>query len=147
MRIKYKKRSLKSVFSRRKFLINSLIISTAGIALVSDVRWLRALCGQQTVKTYDFVDPDISNADGESLYNGICLPAQWPPRDMKPYSWNPMPVPYLTYPPDVTPIDVRRQLFVDDFLIEYSNLKRRFHQPAKYEGKPVLSPGTEVEMN
>ena len=40
------------------------------------------------------LDPDQS--DGELLYNGITLPEQWPPRDMKPDSYDPMPVPYLT---------------------------------------------------
>lgn len=86
------------------------------------------------------LDPDQS--DGELLYNGITLPEQWPPRDMKPDSYDPMPVPYLTSPPEVIPIDVGRQLFVDDFLIEYSELKREFHQPVKHEGNPVLIPET-----
>jgi hypothetical protein len=35
--------------------------------------------------------------------------------------------PYLTSPPEVIPIDVGRQLFVDDFLIAETTLKRTFH--------------------
>jgi hypothetical protein len=58
-----------------------------------------------------------------------------------------MPVPYLEYPPEIIPIDVGRQLFVDDFLIEATELRREFHQPVKYDGNPVLRPETELEMN
>ena len=112
-----------------------------------------ALSGLQKVKALDIVGSDPSSikspdpSSGELLYNGIYLPDQWPPRDMKPDSYDPMPVPYLISPPEVIPIDVGRQLFVDKFLIEYTDLKRKFHQPVKHEGNPVLMPGTEVEMN
>ena len=51
---------------------------------------------------------------GETLYNGIKLPEQWPPRVDK-LTREPMPVPYLENPPEVIVIDVGRQLFVDDF--------------------------------
>src|SRR5689334_10757993 len=65
---------------------------------------------------------------GELLYNGIRLPREWPPRDeVKVESREVMPVPYLNAPPVVIPIDVGRQLFVDDFLIEKTTLKRTFH--------------------
>jgi hypothetical protein len=64
----------------------------------------------------------------EKLYNGIELPDQWPPRFLDPASAEPMEVPYLQKPPKVIPIDVGRQLFVDDFLIEKTTLKRSFHQ-------------------
>jgi hypothetical protein len=37
---------------------------------------------------------------------------------MKADDYEPMPLPYLTSPPDVIPIDIERQLFIDDFLIE-----------------------------
>src|SRR5262249_57105177 len=53
----------------------------------------------------------------ETLYNGIRLASPWPPRGRK-VTLDPMPVPYLTAPPAVIPIDVGRQLFVDDFLID-----------------------------
>ncbi|MHC4690972.1 MAG: hypothetical protein ACYS5F_15300 [Planctomycetota bacterium] len=52
---------------------------------------------------------------GEILYNGIVLPDEWPPRTYE-MTREPMPVPYLENPPEDIPIDVGRQLFVDDFL-------------------------------
>lgn len=82
---------------------------------------------------------------GELLYNGIQLPEIWAPVDMNLNSYDPMPVPYLCNPPQVIPINVGRQLFVDDFLIEFTNLKREFHTTKKYEGNPVLKPETELE--
>jgi len=75
---------------------------------------------------------------GETLYNGIELPDQWPPKYEK-ITREPMPVPYLENRPAVIPIDVGRQLFVDDFLIEESTLKRTFHQPEIYK-EPVIKP-------
>lgn len=82
----------------------------------------------------------------DTLYNGIRLPAQWPPCNMDPSSREPMPVPYLDSPPQVVPIDVGRQLFVDEFLIESTTLKRVFHTANKYEGNPILVPETETEQ-
>jgi hypothetical protein len=82
---------------------------------------------------------------GEILYNGIRLPKTWPPEDMDPASAKPMPVPYLDHPPKVIPIDIGRQLLVDDFLIEKTDLKRTFHYPKKYEGNPILKPETPQE--
>ncbi|MFW6336513.1 MAG: glycosyl hydrolase family 32, partial [Phycisphaeraceae bacterium] len=81
----------------------------------------------------------------ETLYNGIELPDAWPPRDMDPAAYEPMPVPYLDDPPAVIPIDVGRQLFVDDFLIERTTLERVFHLPTKHEGNPILKPETPLE--
>jgi hypothetical protein len=66
---------------------------------------------------------------------------------MEPDSYDPMPLPYLESPPKVIPIDTGRQLFIDEFLIEYTDLKREFHQPVKYEGNPILAPKTAIEMN
>ena len=76
---------------------------------------------------------------GETLYNGIKLPEQWPPRIEK-LTREPMPVPYLQNPPEVIVIDVGRQLFVDDFLIEHTTLKREFHRPEYHADNPVLKP-------
>src|SRR5689334_22722391 len=64
---------------------------------------------------------------GETLYNGITLGQPWPPQ------WrfadeHPTLPPYLTDRPAVVPIDVGRQLFVDDFLIEQTTLARTFHK-------------------
>jgi len=76
----------------------------------------------------------------EKLYNGIILPGIWPPRDGNSASTEPMDVPYLSAPPSLIPIDIGRQLFVDDFLIEQStNLTRTFYQAQKYAGNPVLT--------
>lgn len=86
-------------------------------------------------------------SDAEVLYNGIRLPAEWPPRNMDPKSDAPMPVPYLKYPPSVIPIDIGRQLFVDSFLIEATTLKRKFHLATKYASNPILKPETELELN
>jgi hypothetical protein len=87
-----------------------------------------------------------SENNGEKLHNGIVLPEVWPPRHMDPESSKPMPVPYLREPPKVIPVDVGRQLFVDDFLIEGSTLKRVFHQARKFEGNPVFKAETEREL-
>ena len=81
----------------------------------------------------------------EKLYNGIELPDVWPPRFRDPASDAPMPVPYLAHPPKVIPIDIGRQLFVDDFLIESTDLKRVFHQAEKFAGNPVFKPETAGE--
>lgn len=80
------------------------------------------------------------------LYNGIQLPDTWPPDTGDPDSADPMRVPYLENIPDNIPIDVGRQLFVDDFLIEETTLERTFHQAEKWEGNPVFYPETEHEM-
>ena len=82
---------------------------------------------------------------GELLYNGIRLPEAWPPRTFDPADHSPMPVPYLEHVPAVIPIDVGRQLFVDDFLIEETTLSRTCHRARKYENNPVLEPETELE--
>ncbi|MFH1498730.1 MAG: glycosyl hydrolase family 32 [Verrucomicrobiota bacterium] len=101
------------------------------------------------------------------LPNGIVLPAEWPPRNLvvspempapdlgKAYGVDdprelsarrpPAPVPYLENPPAVLPINVGRQLFVDDFLIERTNLARTFHLPEKHPANPVFAPVTPLE--
>lgn len=81
------------------------------------------------------------------LYNGIRIPATWPPRDGDSTLRIAPEVPYLANRPDVVPIDLGRQMFFDDFLIEQTNLSRRFHQPVKYEGNPILKPETSLEQN
>lgn len=88
----------------------------------------------------------VSVGAKETLYNGIVLPEEWPPSNLRQESTKPMPVPYLKNPPEVIPIDVGRQLFVDDFLIEKTNLTRIYHQAEKYEDNPVFVPKTEDEI-
>lgn len=94
----------------------------------------------------DVLRPVRERKQGELLYNGIRLPEIWPPRNVKP-DRSVKAVPYLNDIPKTLPIDVGRQLFVDDFLIESTTLERRFHYPVKYEGNPILKPETELELN
>jgi hypothetical protein len=82
----------------------------------------------------------------ETLYNGVVLPEVWPPEGRDPQSAEPMPVPYLQSPPRVIAIDVGRQLFLDDFLIESTDLKRTFHRARKHDGNPVFKPETAEEQ-
>jgi hypothetical protein len=81
---------------------------------------------------------------GQTLYNGIRLPATWPPRIDK-LTLEPMTVPYLQTPPAVIPIDVGRQLFVDDFLIAETSLRRTYHLATYHAATPVLRPDGEWE--
>ena len=92
------------------------------------------VCGQQ-----------IRSGAGATLYNGIRLPDVWPPRDVTPSLDPPPPPPYLTNPPAIIPIDVGRQLFVDDFLIEQTTLTRTYHNAEYHPGNPVLKPDREWE--
>ena len=87
-----------------------------------------------------------AQAEGELLYNGIRLPASWPPRAMDPHSREPLPVPWLDSAPAVIPITVGRQLFVDDFLIERTTMRRTFHHAEKHPANPVLRPDTPAEV-
>jgi hypothetical protein len=75
----------------------------------------------------------------ETLDNGIRLPSVWPPRQPA-VTAEPMRVPYLEHRPGVIPIDVGRQLFVDDFLIEHTSLVRSFHKARYHPACPVLLP-------
>ncbi|MDE0428167.1 MAG: hypothetical protein OXH98_00190 [Caldilineaceae bacterium] len=83
----------------------------------------------------------------ETLYNGIVLPPTWPPRSVVESSREPIPVPYLDNPPQVIPIDLGRQLFVDDFLIDETSLSRVFGKPEVHAQSPVLKPETKEEMD
>ena len=55
-------------------------------------------------------------------------------------------VPYLQNPPEVIDVTVGRQLFVDDFLIEETDLIPAYHQPVKYEGNPIMKAETPWEI-
>jgi hypothetical protein len=81
----------------------------------------------------------------ETLYNGIRLPSPWPPRGQS-FSLEPSAVLYLTSPPGVIPIDLGRQLFVDDFLIDHTTLRRTFHRAAYHPASPVLKPDQKCEQ-
>ncbi len=86
-----------------------------------------------------------ASADRETLYNGITLGSPWPP-DNRYFGEHPVDLPYLADPPAVIPIDVGRQLFVDDFLIEESSLTRTFHRAQYHPANPVLRPETRWEL-
>jgi Carbohydrate esterase, sialic acid-specific acetylesterase len=107
------------------------------------------IVGFSEAKTWAETEPRTpwTENTGELLYNGIRLPERWPPRTVRPDDTAPMPVPYLDTPPKVIPIDVGRQLFVDDFLVEESTLTRSFHLARKYEGNPILKPETSLETH
>jgi len=83
-------------------------------------------------------------ADREVLYNGITLPAPWPPHN-RAFTNDPIPPPYLVDPPPLVPIDIGRQLFVDDFLIEETTLSRTFHRAEYHPANPILRPSTAWE--
>lgn len=99
---------------------------------------LASLCGAGPVPA--------AETSGQVLYNGIELPAPWPPAD-RALTREPMAVPYLESSPAVIPIDVGRQLFVDDFLIDKTNLRRVYHRPEYLPGNPVLKPDRPWEMD
>ena len=76
----------------------------------------------------------------EKLYNNIILEDGFQNEPSDPDN-----VPYLKNPPEVINVNVGRQLFVDDFLIDKTDLAFCFHAAKKYEGNPVLYPQTEWE--
>ncbi|MDA3924257.1 MAG: glycosyl hydrolase family 32 [Kiritimatiellae bacterium] len=83
----------------------------------------------------------------ETLYNGIVLEKD--PRDrtdMASHGERPLPVPYLDHPPEIIPIDIGRQLLVDDFLVESTTLERRWHKAVKRGDNPVMKPVTDLEL-
>ncbi len=81
----------------------------------------------------------------ETLYNGITLGRPWPPRHRYPNDGI-TPAPFTVDPPAVVPIDVGRQLFVDDFLIESTNLQRTWHAATYHPANPILKPERPWEL-
>lgn len=69
----------------------------------------------------------------EKLYNNIIMPDELSIVDAEN-------IYYLKNPPEVINISVGRQLFVDDFLIEKTDLKPEYHKAEKYGGNPILYP-------
>jgi hypothetical protein len=108
---------------RRKFIKGS-VLGTLGLAL--EPGWSISVAG-------------VASA-GEVLYNGIRLSTPWPPQNQTLTADPPPLPPYLISFPAVIPIDVGRQLFVDDFLIEHTTLKRTFHTTEFHPATPVLKP-------
>ena len=85
-------------------------------------------------------------AQGEIIYNGVRLTSPWPPTNYA-LTLEPVKSPYLAAPPKVIPIDVGRQLFVDDFLIEQTTLKRTFHGAEYHPANPILKPDKPWEQD
>jgi len=83
--------------------------------------------------------PAFARQRSGTLYNGITLGRPWPP-DWKYPDEHPTRPPYLTNRPAVVPIDVGRQLFVDDFLIEQTTMSRTFHKAKYHAANPILRP-------
>lgn len=83
---------------------------------------------------------------GMVLHNGIRLPDEWPPRYEEPDKPQEMPVPYLDKKPKVIPVNTGRQLFVDNFLIQETNLKPMYHKPKFYADNPVLCADKDWEL-
>src|SRR5262249_24946867 len=79
-------------------------------------------------------------ARGETLHNGVVLPEVWPPATKELIRDPLADPPYLVSPPEVIPIAVGRQLFVDGFLVGKTTRKCRFHRPEYHEASPVLVP-------
>lgn len=87
----------------------------------------------------------VKNPD--ALYNGIILPAQWPPnrnyssdirKGMTPAEyWDKPTVIYAT---------AGRQMFVDDFLIRSTTMRRVYHYP-EVHNQPVLAPDKSWETS
>jgi hypothetical protein len=98
------------------------------------------LLGAAGVATQESLAAAQPAPEGELLYNGIRLPTPFPPR-IKDVPRDPVTPAYLTAPPAVIPIDVGRQLFVDDFLVERTTLTRTHHRPTYHARNPVLTGG------
>ena len=113
-------------FSRRDFLTAAALGALTATGLPGRVAWAQG-------------------SGREVLYNGIRLGSPWPP-DNRYFSPDPVTPPYLADPPAVIPIDVGRQLFVDDFLIEESSLARTYHKAQYHPANPVLRPETAWEL-
>ena len=89
-----------------------------------------------------------------TLYNGIEIPDDWPPKDTEAkVGGSSGEIPYLISKadggmrPEVIDISVGRQLFVDDFLIESTNLVSTYHKATKYENSPIVVPDTSADGN
>ena len=74
------------------------------------------------------------------------MPSPWPPRRHAVTTEIQRPS-YLAAPPATIDIDLGRQLFVDDFLIEESTLHRTFHAATYHPASPVLEPAEPWERD
>ena len=86
-----------------------------------------------------------SENQGGTLHNGIVLPEQWPPQIVDDGVRREMPLPYIEHKPSIIPVNVGRQLFVDDFLIDSTDMTRIAHKATFYKGNPVIEPSNSWE--
>lgn len=113
---------------------------SASVAAQTAMILMCAFCGIGAVA--DGQLPPSPSCDGELLYNNICLPPEWPPRSL--LSRVPSDPPYLQNPPAFINISVGRQLFVDDFLVDYDHsspdiITRFFQASYDEQHNPVLA--------
>lgn len=80
----------------------------------------------------------------EQLYNGIILDEDWLKKAVAP-SGIPEEIPYLQNPPAVIDVTVGRQLFVDSFLIEETDLEPTYHKAKKHPANPIFFAETSHE--
>ena len=94
-------------------------------------------------------NPEVPTPDPNSrlLYNGITLPPLWPPSTSTAMVTSGMTPGYLYSKPSVIDITIGRQLFVDNFLISQTTLKRNWHRAEYHPSSPVLVPEKEWELD
>ena len=92
----------------------------------------------------------MQNKNDKVRYNGIQIPLSW--QFYFPKSGDVVVPPYLIpkeeggYAPDVVNVDRGRQLFVDDFLIEQTDLNRTYYAAKKSADNPILQAEMPWEM-
>lgn len=82
----------------------------------------------------------------ETLYNGIRLPDNWPETSPPPSGLE-ADIPYLRHPPEAIDVTLGRQLFVDSFLIDRTDLQPTYHKAKKHPQNPILKPETYWEVS
>lgn len=112
---------------------------------ISRRAWLQGLAATAASLPFARAHSAAAQPAPEVLYNGIRIAKPWPPALRYPNE-HPLPPPYLAQRPDVVPIDVGRQLFVDDFLIEETTLTQRAHRATYHSASPILRPETPWEQ-
>ncbi len=88
-----------------------------------------------------------SSNEKRILVNGVEVTTNWPPEYPGEIVRKSLPVPYLDQPQKIILVNVGRQLFVDDYLIESTNLEAIQHTPVFSKRNPVLGPDKEWESN
>ena len=122
---------------KRKMLFKTLLCT----GIVCSVL-LTSMAAFSTSASADTSSLETVALNENALYNGIVVPDDWD-YTLSPYG-DVVEIPYLKsesaggYAPEVINIDVGRQLFVDDFLIDSTTLDRYYYQATLNEA-PVLT--------